>query len=413
MPKIYTRNDNVRDYTIIDEVSRGMMAVAYRARAADGQEVFLKQYKSPTIRVAWYKEYKKYQQQLKYRIENSACKNFCYRFVDVFEFERCFFQAFEFLDQGQSLEVVLETCRKNPRHVTGAQRLIMAKVLMGGINALHGAKIVHSDLKPANIMLIKDREILAGYRLRIIDMDFSLLVDQQAPWHGVCGYFGTPGYLSPEHLDGEVPQPASDVFTLGLMLHELLGNKHPYPFEDENRYKVACKSHAANEIELFDDLAKLSYADKIREAVHACLTPDKANRPTPLAVNLILNGCQPSPASGGTAEAKPPSNVNAQLTLRGDSGEEVVFNLGTSVGRRIINKLGKDAMYFDEPQFTLAKEEAGWFVVPNSSAKNATFLNDKPITTRTRLKDGDLLAIGNKETMVTKLPMRVCINSVG
>ena len=71
---------------------------------------------------------------------------------------------------------------------------------MAGIAALHEAKIVHADLKPANAYLIQDPTIAAGYQLKLIDMDFSLLADRRAPWHGHQGYVGTDNYRSPEHM---------------------------------------------------------------------------------------------------------------------------------------------------------------------------------------------------------------------
>ena len=71
---------------------------------------------------------------------------------------------------------------------------------MAGIAALHESKIVHADLKPANAYLIEDPTIGSGYQLKLIDMDFSLLADRRAPWHGYQGYVGTDNYRSPEHL---------------------------------------------------------------------------------------------------------------------------------------------------------------------------------------------------------------------
>jgi serine/threonine protein kinase len=86
----------------------------------------------------------------------------------------------------------------------------------GGDRALHESKIVHADLKPANAYLIEDATIGSGYQLKLIDMDFSLLADRRAPWHGFQGYVGTDNYRSPEHLTrGAVPGLASDVFTCG------------------------------------------------------------------------------------------------------------------------------------------------------------------------------------------------------
>ena len=55
------------------------------------------------------------------------------------------------------------------------------------------------------------------------------------------GYFGTPGYMSPEH--GKVPVPVSDVFTLGIILYQLLGPGHPYPYDDNDKIVAAYKAY--------------------------------------------------------------------------------------------------------------------------------------------------------------------------
>ena len=125
------------------------------------------------------------------------------------------------------------------RHVT------WAKVLMAAIAALHESKIVHADLKPANAYLIEDPTIGSGYQLKLIDMDFSLLADRRAPWHGFQGYVGTDNYRSPEHLTrGSVPGLASDVFTCGLMLYELLAGEHPYWRDDQAEYAKLVQAYA-------------------------------------------------------------------------------------------------------------------------------------------------------------------------
>ena len=95
-------------------------------------------------------------------------------------------------------------------------------------------------------ILIKDPSIGAGYQLKLIDMDFSLLADRRAPWHGYQGYVGTDNYRSPEHLTrGAVPVLASDVFTCGLILYELLAGVHPYWQEDQAEYAKRVRAYAA------------------------------------------------------------------------------------------------------------------------------------------------------------------------
>ena len=49
---------------------------------------------------------------------------------------------------------------------------------MAGIAGLHESRVVHADLKPPNVYLIRDPSIAAGYQLKLIDMDFSVLADR-------------------------------------------------------------------------------------------------------------------------------------------------------------------------------------------------------------------------------------------
>ena len=81
-----------------------------------------------------------------------------------------------------------------------------------------------------NVYLIRDPSLGAGYQLKLIDMDFSVLADHRAPWHGYQGYVGSDNYRSPEHLTrGAMPGLASDVFTCGLILYELTPRMRTHP----------------------------------------------------------------------------------------------------------------------------------------------------------------------------------------
>ena len=147
-----------------------------KAQDDRGEFVFLKQYKSPSVRKTWYKAYIDYQRELKSRIESSGFKNFTHRFIDFFEHKRCYFQVFEFVP-SESLEEHLREAGPGTTRLPWARRLTMAQVMMGGIKFMHRTNIVHSDLKPANVILIRVKE--EGYRLKLIDMDFSLLADRR------------------------------------------------------------------------------------------------------------------------------------------------------------------------------------------------------------------------------------------
>ena len=218
MAKKLKVGDVIRGYRITKVIGPGMMAISYAARAATGAKVFLKQYKSPAPTVVWYDAFVAYQRELSARVRDGKAAHFAVNQVDAFEETwggLSYFQAYEFVENGADLQHMLDDEREQHRRTktaatddpsVWARHITWAKVFMAGIAALHESRIVHADLKPANAYLIEDPTIGAGFQLKLIDMDFSLLADKRAPWHGFQGYVGSDNYRSPEHLmRGSVP----------------------------------------------------------------------------------------------------------------------------------------------------------------------------------------------------------------
>lgn len=76
-----------KSYEIVDKLSSGAFAIAYKAKQPSGEMVFFKQYKSPTPMVPWYARFVDHQNEIKRRIESDpAARDRCYRFVEFFEF---------------------------------------------------------------------------------------------------------------------------------------------------------------------------------------------------------------------------------------------------------------------------------------------------------------------------------------
>ena len=126
---------------------------------------------------------------------------------------------------GETLDVSL---RKNvllPRD----EALAIFRQMIAGIAAIHDAGIVHRDIKPTNVML--DR---SGLRLSVSIMDFGLarLYESDATLPGMATIAGTPGYLAPELIRGNRPSRASDVFALGVLLHQVLTGERPVESAD-------------------------------------------------------------------------------------------------------------------------------------------------------------------------------------
>jgi serine/threonine protein kinase len=329
MAKKLKEGDEINGYRITRVFGPGAMAISYGAQSPSGQKVFFKQYKSPAVTVSWYRDYVRYQRELHRRIEESPARNYCVRTIDAFEAVwggRNYFQVFEFVENGADMAGIFERERaenggrspsvpfSNAR--MWEQHVIWAKVFMSGMNTLHGAKIAHMDLKPENAYLLEDRTIAAGFQLKLIDLDFSVLTDQPAPWHGHQGYVGTDNFRSPEHFTkGAVPGTASDVFTCGLILYQLLAGRHPYWSEDQSEYARKALAHEAERPVLGGVMPAPASNEAVADVLHRCLAPRPEDRPTAAEVRDVLTGrAGAAPRVATAASAAPPPVTAAPPT---------------------------------------------------------------------------------------------------
>ncbi len=124
--------------------------------------------------------------------------------------------AFEYVD-GDRLEEMLEQPQPLPIEKTVSVTLDITAAL----HHAHECGIIHRDIKPANILIDK--------RTHIAKLsDFGVV---KAPWVALTqdgSAVGSPGYMSPEQLDGTGADARSDLFSLGIVLYQMLTGKHPF-----------------------------------------------------------------------------------------------------------------------------------------------------------------------------------------
>ena len=293
MPPVYRPGEIIGEgrYKILGPPHRGSMALSYVARTPAGEKVFLKQFANPTPLSDWYRDYIDYQAELKRRVETTAFRTRCYRFVEFFEFAEkpgrpYYHQVFEYVPGDRNLKALFEQAEREPRLLSWTTRLTMAAVLAKGLEQMHAAGIIHSDLKPDNLLLAPQGPLSPAtrYKLRIIDMDFSLLAERlPPPWFGRddLGYFGTEGYMSPEHRQASGPHFPADVFSGGLILYELLtGQPHPYRAFSGEEYFQQISAYAAPLPALLGDMTPLTRKKVVQRVLHRCLAPEPGQRPT-------------------------------------------------------------------------------------------------------------------------------------
>jgi len=211
-------------YEIIEELGKGGMGKIYRAfdRKID-VEVALKLVRSEIA--ADKKTVERFRNELRLARE-IAHRNVC-RMFDLNEEKGIYYITMEYVP-GEDLKSFIR--RAVP--LSTRKAISIAKQVCSGLAEAHRLGVVHRDLKPGNIMIDKDGNAKI--------MDFGIARSLHAK--GVTGagmMVGTPEYMSPEQVEGKDVDERSDVYSLGIILYEMLTGR--VPFEGDTPFTVGVK----------------------------------------------------------------------------------------------------------------------------------------------------------------------------
>ena len=168
--------------------------------------------------------------QRRFFLEASLCARLSHpNIVRIFDYgcheDTLFFMAMEYLE-GQTLKQVLEAAGPLPPR----QAIGFIKQVASALVEAHGSNLVHRDLKPSNLFVTTDG--LGVQHAKILDFG---VVKQTTEDHNVTQMgltLGSPWYMSPEQIqDGEI-DGRSDLYSLGVVLYQLLTSKLPFVATD-------------------------------------------------------------------------------------------------------------------------------------------------------------------------------------
>ena len=247
-------------YEIIEELGKGGMGKVYRVEDKKiKQEVALKLI-NPAI-ASDKKTIERFSNELK-TARMISHRNVC-RMFDLSEEKGIHYITMEYVS-GEDLKSFI----KRARQLTAGTAINIARQICEGLAEAHRLGVVHRDLKPQNVMI--DRE--GNSRI----MDFGIARSLKAK--GITGagvMIGTPEYMSPEQVDGKDTDQRSDVYSLGVILYEMVTGQ--VPFDAETPFAVGVKQKSEmprNPQELNSQIP-----DDLSQLILRCLEKDKETRP--------------------------------------------------------------------------------------------------------------------------------------
>jgi len=207
-------------YEIIDTLGQGAMGTVYKGLdPAIGRPVALK-----TIRfdkLANPSEIKELRER--FMLEAKAAGNFSHPNIvtiyDVGQDKNIQYIAMEYIE-GHTLEKIIK--RKLDLNFR-----IVAKIISQVCYALsyaHERNVIHRDIKPANIM------VMDGFKIKVMDFGIAHIESSEMTQTGIA--MGTPNYISPEQLSGKKVTKSADIFSLGVVMYELLTGQKPFAGEN-------------------------------------------------------------------------------------------------------------------------------------------------------------------------------------
>ncbi len=182
------------------------------------------------------------------------------------------FLVMEFVE-GEDLHDFLD----REKRLSPEKAFELTSAICKGIGAAHNQGIVHRDMKPLNIMLLKDKEDMSE-AVKILDFGLAKIKSGELLGSFIqaqtTGLMGSPYYMAPEQWSDEELDARSDIYSIGVMLYQMLAGDVPFK---GSSIPAIMKKHLTDSPPTFADMG-VEIDPKIEAAVRRTLEKDRAKR---------------------------------------------------------------------------------------------------------------------------------------
>lgn len=322
-------------YRLIGQQGSGGMAVIYRGIDQElGRTVAVKTLRPSLIEDPSF--------LARFRNEARSVANLAHPNIvtvyDVGSDGRAHFIVMEFIE-GLDLKRIIKADAPLPLE----RALYLAIQICAGIGFAHRAGLVHADVKPQNILVTLEDTV------KVTDFGIAQAFTDAQPGERQAVVWGSPHYFAPEQARGEKPTPASDVYSIGIVLFEMLTGKLPYSGQNQQELALAHIREAIPNVRdinpaIPDPLAQIVFRAMSKEPTQRYRMADQlgsvlttlrdrmnsvgaASRPVQAAPAVLPPPVQPSapyhppavsapaPGSGGWQTLNPPPPVQPQPSM--------------------------------------------------------------------------------------------------
>ena len=386
-PAVPERVYQLRDYQIVQTLGGGGAATVYKALSRDGATVAIKIFHSSDPYLL-----QKFEQEG--RQGQYLQHPHIVRIHDYGNQDGKYYIIMEYVDQGSLRK------RLSPGHpMPLPDAITIVGQICEALSYAHSNQVIHRDIKPENILLSSTE----GVKL----VDFGIAKWTSAPRHTQDGIIlGTPYYMSYEQAKGQPVYPSSDLYSVGVVLYEMVTGNVPFAGDaltvvekhikeqpvPPRRINPAVPPHIERAIlRAMDKDYRRRFQSAAEFARALGYTPGPLGLQPALRPAGVVSSPRPQPASPGPgrpASVSPRPMAGARLV--GPNGLIVPLAGDVQLGRGVINP--NDGLI--SRSHACISQQGGRFWLRDLDSRNGTYLNGQRIFDPVLLQNGDAIRMG-------------------